>query len=59
MVQAMRLAHHELGLVLEPAGAAGIAALMSHSADFRGQSVATVLTGGNLTVEQLRHWLTH
>jgi threonine dehydratase len=59
MVQAMRLAHHELGLVLEPAGAAGIAVLMSHSADFRGQSVATVLTGGNLTTEQLRHWLAH
>jgi threonine dehydratase len=54
----MRLAHHELGLVLEPAGAAGLAALLTHGADFRGQSVATVLTGGNLTVEQMRQWLT-
>lgn len=59
LVQGMRLAHHELGLVLEPAGAAGLAALLMHGADFRGQSVATVLTGGNLTVEQMRQWLTH
>lgn len=59
LVRGMRLAHHELGLVLEPAGAAGLAALLTHDADFRGQSVATVLTGGNLTIEQLRQWLTH
>lgn len=58
LVQGMRLAHHELGLVLERAGAAGLAALLMHGADFRGQSVATVLTGGNLTVEQMRQWLT-
>jgi threonine dehydratase len=58
LVQGMRLAHDELGLVLEPAGAAGLAALETHRADFRGQSVATVLTGGNLTVEQMRQWLT-
>lgn len=57
MVEAMRLAHQELGLVLEPAGAAGIAALLTQGAAFRGQSVATVLTGGNLTVEQMRQWL--
>jgi threonine dehydratase len=58
LVRGMRLAHQELGLVLEPAGASGLAALLTHGADFRGQSVATVLTGGNLTVEQMRQWLT-
>lgn len=57
MVQGMRLAHQELGLVLEPAGAAGIAALLTHGDTFRGQSVATVLTGGNLTADQMRQWL--
>jgi threonine dehydratase len=53
----MRLANRELGLVLEPSGAAGLAALLAHGEQFRGKRVGTVLTGGNLTVEQMRQWL--
>lgn len=56
ILQAMRLVHQHLGLVLEPSGAVGIAALLAH-AQFRGQRVATVLCGGNLTEEQMKTWL--
>jgi threonine dehydratase len=52
LIEAMRLAHRELGIVLEPAGAAGLAALLAHSAYFRGGRIATILTGGNPTDEQ-------
>jgi threonine dehydratase len=43
---AMRLVQNELGLVLEPSGAAGIAALMTYENRFRENLVATILTGG-------------
>jgi threonine dehydratase len=54
LVQAMRLAYRELGIVLEPAGAAGLAALLEHGDFFPGGRIATILTGGNPTDEQLR-----
>jgi threonine dehydratase len=57
MIGAMRLAHTHLGLVLEPSGAAGLAALLTHGQRFGGQLVATILCGGNLTPEQARRWL--
>lgn len=57
ILAAMRLAHQHLGLVLEPSGAAGLAAVMEHRARFAGQTVAVVLCGGNLTPEQMRTWL--
>lgn len=58
IIEGMRLAHHELGLVLEPSGAAGLAALLAHGERFHGKRVGTVLTGGNLTADQVRQWLT-
>jgi len=57
LVESMRAAHRELGLVLEPAGAAALAALLRHRYRFRGQLAAAILTGGNITVEQMRQWL--
>jgi threonine dehydratase len=55
--EAMRIAHREIGVVIEPAGAAGLAALLTHRERFRGQVVGTILTGGNITVEQMHQWL--
>jgi threonine dehydratase len=52
----MRLAHRELGLVLEPAGAAGLAAVMGHREQFRDRLIATVLTGGNVSPGNLTEW---
>ena len=57
MLGAMRLAHQELGVVLEPSGAAGLGALMGSRERFHDQLVAVILTGGNLTAEQIRQWL--
>ncbi len=57
MLQAMRLAHRELGLVLEPSGAAGLAALMVHNKLFHGQLVGVILTGGNLSADEIQQWL--
>jgi threonine dehydratase len=57
LIQAMRLAHEHLGLILEPSGAAGIAALLEHKGAFAGKTVGIVLCGGNLTPEQIRSWL--
>lgn len=57
LIEAMRLAHHHLGLVLEPSGVAGLAALIENRAAFAGRSVAIILCGGNLTPDQVRDWL--
>jgi threonine dehydratase len=57
IVDAMRLLHRQAGLIAEPSGAAGVAALMVYSERFAGRRAATVLCGGNLTEEQVRQWL--
>ena len=57
IIAGMRLAHRHLGVVLEPSGAAGLAALIENPGRFRGQTVATILCGGNLTPEQMKTWL--
>ena len=55
---AMRAIFQKAGLVVEPAGAVGVAAAMEH-ASLRSSSLATVLCGSNLTQEQMRDWLFH
>lgn len=57
IVQAMRLVHEHAGLVLEPSGAAGLAAVLADRERFAGRHVACVLCGGNLTPEDARRWL--
>ncbi len=56
IVAAMRLLHRDAGVVVEPAGAAGIAAVMKLGDELSGKRVAVPLTGGNVTEEQLRNW---
>jgi len=53
---AMKLVFDKAGLVTEPAGIAGIAAVLEHQA-LRGKKLATVLCGSNLTAEQVEMWL--
>ena len=57
LIEAMRLAHEHLGLVLEPSGAAGLAAILENRERFADRSVAVVLCGGNLTPAQMKLWL--
>jgi threonine dehydratase len=57
IVESMQLAFRHHGLVVEPAGAAGLAAAITYKERFRGALVATPLCGGNLTSEQIHTWL--
>ena len=54
---AMKLLHRHAGVVAEPSGAAGVAALVEHPDMFRGGLVGTIVCGGNLTADQMREWL--
>jgi len=53
LVEAMRLVHVHAGLVTEPAGVAGLAALVAGRVAFPGGDVATVICGGNAAHDQL------
>ena len=53
LIDAMRAVHAHAGLVTEPAGVAGLAALLARKLDVAGQRIATVICGGNVTSEQL------
>lgn len=57
IIAAMRLLFTEAGLLVEPAGAAGIAAILSYPERYKGKRVATILCGSNLTDIQFRDWL--
>ncbi len=57
IVQAMQLAFRHHGLVIEPAGAAGLAAAITYKERFHEAAAATILTGGNLTSQQIAQWL--
>lgn len=57
MLQAMRLIHEHLGVVAEPAGAASLAAILEHAGRFHNQRVAVIITGSNLTQQQMSAWL--
>ncbi len=54
IVPAMQLAYRTLGLVLEPAGAVGAAAIMADPERFKGQRVGILLSGGNVSDEMRR-----
>ena len=47
-LRAVRAAFEHLKVVLEPAGAASLAALLAHREVFRGQTVVLVASGGNV-----------
>ncbi len=57
IIEAMKLLHQHAGLVIEPSGAVGVAALLEHGSHFKNKTVATVLCGGNLTATQIKEWL--
>ena len=48
ILAAMRLLRDEVGLTVEPAGAAGLAAIFAKNSRWRGGVLATVLCGGNI-----------
>ena len=48
---AMRFAFREIKLVVEPGGAAALAAVLAEKIDFEGKTTAVVLSGGNVDVD--------
>jgi len=56
LIEAMRLVHAHAGLVAEPSGVAGVAAVLANPGAFEHATVATVLTGSNVTREQMQAW---
>jgi threonine dehydratase len=57
MIEAMRLAFETLGLVVEPAGAAGLAGAVVLRERLAGRLVAVPLCGGNLSAEEAVRWI--
>jgi threonine dehydratase len=54
LTEAMQQVLRHTGLLVEPAGAAGVAALIAHRARFAGHRIATPLCGSNVLAEQVR-----
>jgi peptide deformylase len=57
ILHAMRRLYLHTGLLIEPAGAAGLAAVLAKPEAFAGQHVAVVLCGSNMTQAQIREWI--
>ena len=57
LVQAMRGLARRAGLVVEPAGAAGVAALLAAPRGAYGARVATILCGGNVDPARFGEWI--
>jgi NAD(P)-dependent dehydrogenase (short-subunit alcohol dehydrogenase family) len=51
VLQAMILAFENLKMVLEPSGAAAIAAMLEHADFFNEKRIVAFTTGGNITIE--------
>jgi threonine dehydratase len=57
ILMAMKLIHKHVGILVEPSGAVGVAAILENKSKFRNQTVGTILCGSNLTAEQVREWI--
>jgi threonine dehydratase len=57
IITAMQLLFRTAGLMAEPSGAAGVAALCAFPRLFAGRRVASIICGSNLTEAQVREWL--
>lgn len=58
MLRAMRLLAEAAGVIAEPAGAAGIAAILADPERYRGRGVVTIITGSNVDPPLLGRALT-
>jgi threonine dehydratase len=57
IIESMRWLYRDAGLIVEPAGAAGVAGAAKLRDELAGKRVAIPLTGGNVTEDQLRDWI--
>jgi threonine dehydratase len=57
LIEAMRLLHRHAGLVVEPAGAAGLAGVLAARDHYAGRRVIVPVCGGNVDPARVREWL--
>lgn len=57
VVEAMRTAFRDLGLVAEPGGSVALAAVLTGRYDARGRTVAVTLSGSNVDLESAMRWM--
>ena len=57
IVEGMKLLHRRSGLIVEPSAALGIAAILENRDQFRGNKVATVICGANLSIGKFEGWI--
>jgi threonine dehydratase len=57
IIQAMRFLLERSKLLVEPAGAAGLAAVLNAHVLHRGGPIVVVLSGGNVDLDRLKGWL--
>lgn len=56
ILEAMKLLHLHAGIVTEPSGAVGVAAILENRKFVAGKTIATIICGGNVTEHQLHSW---
>jgi threonine ammonia-lyase medium form len=56
--EAMRFAFERMKIVIEPSGAAALAAVMTGKIDVRGKNVGVIISGGNIDAERFGHLIT-
>jgi len=52
IIQAMRLIHEHLGMMVEPSGAVSLAALLESEIDIRDKRVGIMISGGNISTKK-------
>lgn len=57
LIRAMQLLFSHHGIIAEPAGVAGLAAVIEHRHRFENTTVAIPICGGNLSGDRIRRWL--
>lgn len=57
IVAGMTLLYRHSGLMVEPAAALGVAAILESPDRFRGQTVATILCGSNVAPKDFERWV--
>jgi len=57
IIQGMCLLHRHVGVVAEPSGAVGVAAIIERPGMFRDRLIGTIVCRSNLTAEQMHEWL--
>jgi threonine dehydratase len=56
LIAAMRAVRDEIGLQVEPSAVVGLAAISADPKRYAGRNVVVLLTGRNLSPEQIQRW---